>query len=121
MVITGTKESLEVQVNTENRLIKMSGVSMPESPLEFFVPIFEEIEEKLMCSNEPVSVEMKIHYLNSVSYKQIIKMFKMLSDKGIQTNVKWSYSSKDILIKDMGEQINQICPEVNLTVDLLDQ
>lgn len=108
MNIDASKESPMVNI-TENAII-IEGVCMPENALEFFTPIHSKVESVVASSSE-LEVSLFFTYLNSTSNKHILKILKAIEKKFPKQIIKWSFKSKDRLMKMKAQELNKFCPQ----------
>ncbi|HOD54656.1 MAG TPA: DUF1987 domain-containing protein [Candidatus Cloacimonadota bacterium] len=106
--IDESKFTMAVDFNTEKGLCIMSGNSYPEDAISFFEPLNRWLSQYICEVNKPLTVEIKLNYLNSSSSKCFMDIFDLLDDyhqDGGNVHVKWFYQEDDDEIKEAGEEL----------------
>jgi hypothetical protein len=106
--------SMKKKAAIGSMLIK--GISMPENPLEFYIPLNEKISGFFEDSVRELNIEIDLQYINSMSNKQILKLIRNLTAREGKLQVNWKYQPNDDLMKTKGEEIKAIFPQLDLTV-----
>jgi len=107
-----TEYTLEINFDSEKGVLEMSGSSYPENSMEFFMPIFNWLEEYIKKINKAITLNLKFEYLNTSSTKCMIDILELLEkyyNTGGEVQVNWYYDEDDEDIletgKDMAEDI----------------
>jgi len=113
-------EDLEIQAeyNTpyiflsknQNKFI-LEGRSYPEDAVKFYTPIIKWFQEYLKLPNKETVIEIKLEYINTATYKVIVKMLSMIKenlDEDNKIKVKWYYSEDDEDIIELGNEIEKL-------------
>lgn len=95
---------------------EIAGESRPENAGKFYQPILQWMEQyksvlfwhkEKFGKPQPITFEFKFDYLNSVSAKYILDLFKQLdtyNSEGNPVTVKWYYDKRDEDMKSTGEE-----------------
>jgi hypothetical protein len=89
-------------------LIEIKGRSIPEDSFEFFEPIVDTIKQYLDSSNDPVTFNIHLDYVNSGSKKYLTNILKILEDytgRGIEVNINWLFDKDDESIMELGQDL----------------
>src|SRR4051812_48300837 len=77
----------------------IKGISMPENPLEFYSPLSEKLFEFFGDSFSGLNMEVNLHYMNSMSNKQLLKLIRNIQAKDSSVKIHWKYQPNDDLIR----------------------
>lgn len=108
LILTKTKDSLEIDFNCDTGVFYMSGNSYPENATSFFVPVFEWIEKYIIEKAEKIELYCKIDYFNTSTSKCLLELADILegySKAGGEVKVKWYYKKGDIDTQEAGEEL----------------
>jgi len=108
LYIPKTKYTLEVNFDVKKRIFEMNGASYPENAIEFFQPIFDYIQSYITKIRKPISLNLKINYLNTSSTKCLIDILEMLEQHNNEfgnVTINWYYDKDDEDIQEMGEDL----------------
>lgn len=97
-------------------VITLTGVSMPENTLDFYVPLLEKIIS-ICSSSKGNTLVFHLEYMNSMSNKQVIKLISSLFKNDAQLKVIWRFSKGDDLIKMKGEEMRSLMEGVDFSVE----
>jgi hypothetical protein len=110
LIIAKTKHTLEVDFNADTGLLKMSGSSYPENAIDFFGPIINWIKNYITQVKKPITMNLKLNYLNTSSTKCVLDIFEILEqfyqDGGV-AEVNWYYEEEDEDILETGEELTE--------------
>lgn len=114
--LTKTNKSPEVII-TENTL-NITGVSLPENSLEFYLPIIEEIKSQLKKYPSTFELVFLLEYFNTSSAAMILKIIKLLFEYEEKINSKeykvvWKYTESDEDMLEAGKDFAHIVPEIH--------
>jgi len=115
-VLEATDSSPLCEIDTHERNILLSGVSMPENANEFYFPILEEVNNLFDNTTGDFSLTVDLSYMNSMSNKQLLRLMKHIESKGFALTVNWKYQANDDLMKAKGEELKRICPSINYII-----
>lgn len=117
--IKDSRDTPEILFDVENNIFRISGNSMPENSMNFYVPIFEWIEEYIKHPNKSTHLICDLEYFNSTSAKMIYQVFlelEKIKETGNNINITWYYTSGDVLIEEKGLEYKAI---LNIPFDLV--
>lgn len=110
LVIYKTKSTLAVNFDARTGILELSGSSYPENTSEFFQPLITWIQNYFLQVTKPLTLNLKIDYLNSSSIKflsDIIDKLQHYYKSGCEVEINWYYKEDDEDMKEMGEEIKE--------------
>jgi high-affinity K+ transport system ATPase subunit B len=124
-----SNETLYIEANDDTPMVKhevvdnsnvitISGVSMPENTLDFYVPLLEQIN-RICSGTKGNKLVFNLEYMNSMSNKQVLKLISSIYKNDPELKVIWYYSKDDDLIKMKGEEMMSILDGVNFSITVL--
>ena len=79
LLIQNTEDTPQIDFDLGTGIFSISGRSLPENAIEFYMPILEWIEKVLSETSDKTFVfEIKLEYFNTASSKQLAKMLLMI-------------------------------------------
>jgi len=75
-----TPETPNVILNADENILSIKGQSYPENSVAFYRPIFSWVTEYLENSNQEVTLDLGIVYLNTSSTKSIMDLIGIFND-----------------------------------------
>lgn len=105
--IERTKFSLHIHCDVKTGICEMTGSSYPENAFEFFTPLLLWMERYIAEKKGPVTLDLKLEYLNTSSSKCILDIFKTLEDYALQggkVKITWYYEEDDEDMMETGEE-----------------
>ena len=109
--IEATDETPNVELDPVNNILVFSGKSLPEDVRSFYTPVLEWLEQYTSAKKENVTVEFKMDYFNTASSKIILDILLILENihlEGGSLIIKWYYKTKDVDMKEAGEEYAEI-------------
>ncbi len=106
--IQRTENSLGVSFNATSGVMKVEGVSYPEDPMVFFVPLKTWLKNYMTEVRGSLTLDLKLDYLNSSSTKCLLDFIETLEDyhdDGANVKINWYYEEDDDNIEEMGEDL----------------
>jgi len=106
-----------VILDKENSRFEISGKSLPEDVIEFFLPVLNWLRN---YKNEPAELtefNFKLIYFNTASSKLILDILMILeeiNEKGNKVVVKWHSMKEDEDMQEAGEEYEEM---VDLTFE----
>ena len=106
-----------VILDKENNRFEISGKSLPEDVIEFFLPVLNWLRN---YKNEPAELtefNFKLIYFNTASSKLILDILMILeeiNEKGNKVVVKWHSMKEDEDMQEAGEEYEEM---VDLTFE----
>ncbi|QOJ29101.1 MAG: DUF1987 domain-containing protein [Ignavibacteriales bacterium] len=110
LIIYKTKSTLAVNFDARTGILELSGSSYPENTSEFFQPLITWIQNYFLQVTKPLTLNLKIDYLNSSSIKflsDIINKLQHYYKSGGEVEINWYYKEDDEDMKEMGEEIKE--------------
>jgi hypothetical protein len=92
--------------------LSMRGDSYPENSFQFFVPIIEWLENYLANSKAPLSLQLRLLYLNTSSVKGMMDIFDLLEEahaEGKEVAVTWFYDSENERVAELAGEFKEDC------------
>jgi hypothetical protein len=108
---TGTEDSPEVILDPENKVMEISGRSLPENVATFYEPIVTWIEEYAKEPEKETVFSFKLDYFNTATSKVILDMlviFEEMIEEGHSVNVRWFYDEEDEDMQAAGEEYSEM-------------
>ncbi len=108
IIIEETRFTPAVYFEQDNKLLVISGRSIPENPEKIYGKIQDWIENYLN-NNDDLDIDIRFDYLNSGSSKYlfyIIKHLSSLQKKNKNIKVVWYYEEDDESMQELGEYIS---------------
>ncbi len=111
LYIEETRESPQIDFNSQTNILKIKGVSYSENSIAFYKPVFKWLEDYInSLTNEKVAVEFNISYLNTSSTRCMLKILQILenafSDKKDIT-INWYYNIENEGLKVLAEEFEE--------------
>ena len=103
----GTEDSPKVILDPENKVMEISGRSLPEDVATFYEPIISWLEEYAKEPDEKTVFTFRLDYFNTATSKvilDILVMFEEMIEEGHSVNVRWFYDEEDEDMKAAGEE-----------------
>lgn len=99
-----TEDTPQVNLNTSDFICTITGRSLPENAIAFYLPIIEWLNNFATTSNNDLTFNFKLDYFNTASAKQITKVLLVLQKLAETKNIKinWHYFVDDADIKASG-------------------
>lgn len=119
LLISPTEVTPEVCFKPIDNKFFIEGISMPEDAVHFFEPILEWLNEYAQKPDNHVTFNIKLHYFNTGSSKQLIKIFKVLEEIAKKSTLvlKWHYSDVDEEMEALGEEYAEV---LHLKMELIE-
>ncbi len=120
MKIQATKEGPYINLSEEDSLIEIIGQSYSEDVSSKYAVVCEWIEKEMPKLDKPIKVVIKLLVFNSVTHKELIKLFSLLRnqfDAGKKISVEWYVDNED---EDSIELIEELTMLYNLPVEVFE-
>jgi len=110
LILRKTEDTPEVIFDIENGIYKISGRSLPENAVAFYIPILDWLTNFSNLSVDNVVFNFKLEYFNTASAKQITKLLLAIQTLAETKNVsvKWYYFIEDHDIKSSGARFAKL-------------
>ena len=110
--ITGTQSTPAIQGDWQAGLLAMQGDSYPENSFELFGQVLDWVERFLREENRPLTLELRLLYLNTSSIKALMDIFDLLEDAHRDARpvaVNWHYDSRNERVAELAEEFREDC------------
>ncbi|HQQ93275.1 MAG TPA: DUF1987 domain-containing protein [Bacteroidia bacterium] len=109
LIIEPTRKTPEIVFKTNGEL-HLSGISLPQNVIDFFMPVFSWLEQLKSMGLQKISFTIDLVYLDTSSTKAILSMLKLLkrivpAEEGLE--VIWKYEQGDMDMLDQGEVLQR--------------
>ncbi|MGR4069041.1 biofilm regulation phosphoprotein SiaC [Halomonas sp. LR3S48] len=110
--IIGSQSTPTIVSDWQAGLLTMQGDSYPENSFELFDRVIDWVERFLSEAARPLTLELKLVYLNTSSVKAMMDIFDLLEEahqggRGIQ--VTWHYDPRNERIAELAEEFREDC------------
>jgi hypothetical protein len=108
--LSATLSSPQVQGDEAQGFLCLTGESYPENTFDFFAPILAWVEELLARDNRPVTLELRLTYLNTSSIKCLMDILDDLEEvhrRGRSATVRWFYDAENDRALDLAEEFKE--------------
>jgi hypothetical protein len=109
-----TEHTPEIVLDADELILSIKGVSRPKNAKSFYDPITNWLEDFSIQhprTSAPLSIEVKLSYLNSGSFKYLVEFFKLIKkihEGGMKVLIEWYYKDDDEIIRELGLEISDI-------------
>lgn len=106
LIIDGTKNSPQVELNAKEGIFKIEGTSMAEDAVGFYMPVIEWLKEYAENPNKETQVVFKMTYFNTASSKLLWEIMILLQDiyqAGHDVKIDWIFQDEDEDMEEAGE------------------
>jgi hypothetical protein len=104
--IEGTSITPSVEFNYETGVLILKGRSIPENSLDFYLPIYQWLDEYAKNPSSKTIMNVQLDYFNTSSSKcilDILKRIDKIDDLGNDVIIKWFYNESDEDMMESGE------------------
>jgi len=107
-IIEGDEMHPTVNLNADNKLMQITGISRPENPKVYFSSTFEWIRNYFdELNHQELTVEITLEYFNTASSKillDILELMEAYTEKGKNIHIIWCYEEDDDELLEAGEE-----------------
>jgi len=110
--LTATPSTPSVSATMADGVLEMRGDSYPENSIAFFEPVMAWISEYLSGSGNPLTLKLRLLYLNTSSVKAMMDILDLLEaahGNGRAVSVRWYYDRDNERIADLAEEFKEDC------------
>lgn len=110
--IPGTQSTPAIQGDWPAGVLAMQGDSYPENSFELFGQVLEWVERFLGEAARPLTLELRLLYLNTSSIKALMDIFDLLEDAhraDRPVSVNWHYDSRNERVAELAEEFREDC------------
>ena len=100
-----------VILDKENGRFEISGKSLPEDVIEFYLPVLNWLRNYKNEPSEKTEFNFKLIYFNTASSKLLLDIFMILEEieeKGNKVIVKWHSLKEDEDMQEAGEEYEEM-------------
>ncbi len=108
--IEPTKYTPAISFDSGNHVLEIKGMSYPPDIAETYAPFFSWLDAYLSRSSHRFVVNIDLNYLNSSSYRIMLRLFETLEEetqKGRKVVVNWLYDPEDDDKLELGEEFQE--------------
>lgn len=118
LLIEGDKRCPRIEVNTSEGLIEISGISLPENPYNYYLPLHKKLDNYIKDPKEMTKLNFRLEYFNTGSALALRNTIQKLCDHLPEgtLEVKWYYEEDDVDMLDSGEEFATIFPRANFEI-----
>jgi len=116
--IKSTVKTPHIEFDTNNGLIAISGISIPEDPQVFFTPFNDALKSYIDSPSEKTLLEFRLEYFNTSTTLVIRNIIRTLSNISNKTNlkVKWFYENDDEDMEEAGQEFKMLFNEIKFDI-----
>lgn len=105
-----TEDTPLVELNYEEKIYKITGKSLPENAVSFYLPIINWLKQYGEGYKDAINFDFRLEYFNTASAKQITKLLLVLQDlaEKIDIKVRWYYLREDTDILSSGLRFSRL-------------
>jgi hypothetical protein len=110
LAIKGTRSTPEILFDEASGILSMAGESYPENSFEFFKPVLSWLSRYLVVRTGPVTLEIRLSYLNTGSTKCMMDILDMLEESflsGRPVTVTWFYDEDNDRALETAEEFKE--------------
>lgn len=107
-----------IEFNSNNGIITIKGISIPEDPQEFFAPLNSQLDNYILNPSENTFLDFKLEYFNTSTTLIIRNLMRKLRDISHKTNfkVKWYFEEEDEDMEEAGEEFKMLFNDVDFEI-----
>ena len=108
--IKKTAKTPEVDFNPKEGCLAVSGISVPEDSLSFYLPLINWLKEYINKPAVKTEFTFKLAYVNTSSLQALYDILFLLDEintKSFEVIVNWYYLDEDIDMKEVGEDLEE--------------
>jgi hypothetical protein len=110
--IPGTQSAPTIDATWETGTLAMQGDSYPENSYELYGRVIGWVERYLAEGDQPLTLELKLIYLNTSSIKVMMDIFDLLEEAhrgGRLVAVSWYYDARNERVAELAEEFKEDC------------
>jgi len=106
-----TDDSPLIELDQENNLFEISGKSLPEDVVDFYMPVLDWLNVYRANPNPKTEFSFKLIYFNTASSKlllDILMLFEEMVEEGHAVTVKWFSLQSDEDMQEAGKEYEEM-------------
>ena len=110
--IPGTQSTPAIEADWDSGVLSMQGDSYPENSFELFQQVIDWVDSYLVQAARPLTLELRLLYLNTSSIKAMMDIFDLLEDAhrdGKPVAVNWRYDPRNERVAELAEDFKEDC------------
>lgn len=110
--IPGTQSTPDIRADWGAGRLSIQGDSYPENTFELFGPVISWVERYLETGDQPLTLELRLIYLNTSSIKAMMDIFDLLEAAHAgnrKVAVNWYYDSRNERVAELAEEFKEDC------------
>jgi len=109
--IQGTEDTPKIILDADNKVLEISGRSLPEDVTAFYEPVLNWLNEYSENPNDKTVFNFKLTYFNTASSKLLLDILMKLEEmheNGNNVLIRWHYPEDDEDMEEAGEEYADI-------------
>ncbi len=109
--IQGTEDTPKIILDADNKVLEISGRSLPEDVTAFYEPVLNWLNEYSEKPNDKTVFNFKLTYFNTASSKLLLDILMKLEEmheNGNNVLIRWHYPEDDEDMEEAGEEYADI-------------
>jgi len=109
--IQGTEDTPRIILDADNKVLEISGRSLPEDVTAFYEPVLNWLNEYSEKPNDKTVFNFKLTYFNTASSKLLLDILMKLEEmheNGNNVLIRWHYPEDDEDMEEAGEEYADI-------------
>ncbi len=110
--IPGSQSTPEIRTDWAGGQLAIEGDSYPENTFELFGPVIAWVEHYFASSDQPLTLELRLIYLNTSSIKAMMDIFELLEEahaRNRKVAVNWYYDRRNERVAELAEEFREDC------------
>ncbi len=109
-LIEGDKRSPRIEVDFEQGVVEIAGISLPENPYNYYLPLQQKLDQYITAPKPKTFLVFKLEYFNTGSALALRNVIQQLNDKLPDGSlfIKWYYERDDSDMFDSGEEFDSL-------------
>ncbi len=112
LFIDGTRSTPTIRGDWQSGVLAMQGDSYPENSYELFSQVTDWVRLFLAEHQRPLTVELRLVYLNTSSIKALMDIFDLLEEahrSNRTVSVSWYYNRDNERVGELAEEFREDC------------
>ena len=112
LIIESSLETPKIAFDPANNVFEISGQSLPEDALHFYLPVINWLEKYRQSPNPETEFNFWLEYFNTASSRMLYKVLSVIKDitADHQVNLKWHYNKEDPDMLASGKRFARLLP-----------